>query len=219
MAVDLTLTTDMLEKIFYLATDDNIFIFESLFNKYRVNFNLSCAFDINAFLAQILSEIGPALIGVRENLNYSCKSLKIFSYYRNNPKEAQKDGRCKGHAANQVNIGNKAYGKRLGNGSISTGDGYMFRGGGFFQLTGRNHYTNIPDTINAKINRAIFPEMLVEKITSTYWGLTSAMAFWSLYCDHCSTIDCTTKAINYYTDSYQRRRDNYDLVVSVTNFQ
>ncbi len=203
--------------IFYDATDKDLATFFLLFDKHHTDFAISCQFDACTFLAQILSEVGPSLVGVRENLNYACDALDIFSYYQNNPSEAQADGRCGDHEANQVNIGNKAYGDRLGNGSPDTDDGYTFRGGGFFQLTGRDHYTNITNGINLKniLRNEATPELLAVKITNVYWGLLSAMSYWELYCDQCSTIDCTTQAINYYTDSYQKREDNYNYICSV----
>ncbi len=211
-----TLTIQHLETIFYDAVDVDLATFYTIYTRHHEAFAISCDFDQCAFLAQILSEVGPSLIGVRENLNYACDALDIFSYYQNNPSEAQEDGRCGDHEANQPNIGNKAYADRLGNGSPESGDGYMFRGGGFFQLTGRGHYTDSSNAINRVLpNEKASPELLAEKITNVYWGLLSAMAFWELYCDHCSTIDCSTEAINYYTDSYDEREANYIYVCGV----
>jgi putative chitinase len=212
------MTKDQLKTIFTETTEENITIFHYLFERYKLNFDIDCQFDECALLAQILSEVGPGLKGVRENLNYSCDALiSTFSYYKEHQDEAYLDGRCNGHEADQVKIGNKAYGNRLGNGDISSGDGYRFRGGGYLQITGRGHYTDLANSIIERTGIEVTPEMLADNITKVYWGLLAAMAFWEKYCDHCSDIDCTTEAINFYTDSYQKRRDNYEQVCSILN--
>ncbi len=210
------ITIDQLRQIFTEADEEDIFVFWGLFTNYAQNFDIDSDFDRCAFLAQILSEVGPTLKSVRENLNYSCDALiSTFSYYGDRPDEAYLDGRCDGHEADQVKIGNKAYGNRLGNGDIASGDGYRFRGGGFFQLTGRGHYTDLASGITEQTDTHVSPEILADNITHVFWGLLSAMAYWQKYCDHCSTIDCTTEVINKYTDSYQKRRDNYNKVCSI----
>lgn len=98
-----------------------------------------------AIMAQIAHESG-GFTKLSENLNYSSGRLKqVFSYYRANPAEAQAD------SGNQVAIGSKAYGNRLGNGPPQTGDGYEYRGRGFIQLTGKSNYNrfgvNNPDDL------------------------------------------------------------------------
>ncbi|MDY7578874.1 hypothetical protein RGU70_11140 [Herbaspirillum sp. RTI4] len=101
------------------------------------------------FFAQVREEAGSHLKASEENLNYLPEKLKsLFRYYKKNPEEALNDGRsvCKKtgkitRLANQENIANKAYGNREGNGPPSTGDGWLYRGRGIFQLTGKNNYT------------------------------------------------------------------------------
>jgi len=202
---------ELIHKIFPEADDLNVEIFTELFNEYKDKFGIDSEFDIAAFLAQIKVEVGPDLMSKRENLNYTCSSLDIFSYYQEHPDEAQEDGRCNNHEANQVNIGNKAYANRLGNGDIESGDGYRFRGGGYFQLTGRNHYTDMAIGISER-GLLITPEVLADHISTTYWGLASAMAYWDKYCDCCDTIDCVTSAINFHTDSYEERKNEYEKI-------
>lgn len=43
-------------------------------------------------------------------------------------------------AHNPVKLGNNVYADRLGNGDAESGDGYNFRGGGWFQLTGQDNW-------------------------------------------------------------------------------
>ena len=67
-----------------------------------------------------------------ENLNYSAERLlAVFPKYFKNLKE------CKKIAHNKVAIGDRVYGGRLGNGPQ---EGYLFRGRGYIQLTGRDNY-------------------------------------------------------------------------------
>ena len=44
------------------------------------------------------------------------------------------------YARNPVNIANKVYANRMGNGDEKSGDGYRFRGRGFLMITGKKNY-------------------------------------------------------------------------------
>ncbi len=210
-----TLTREHLKEIFSTATEKDLDTFYLVYSRNYDKFNISCDFDQCAFLAQILSEVGTSLIGVRENLNYACDALDIFSYYVNNPNEAQEDGRCGDHEANQPNIGNKAYADRLGNGSVESGDGYAYRGSGYFQTTGKYNFEHVLSVIYDRSGLSVPLEELPDLMVRPYWGLLGAMSYWYEHCDHCSTIDCTTSAINQYTDSYEEREANYNYVCKV----
>ncbi len=207
-----TLTEEKLQEIFYDATPEVIEEFYTLFNRYANSFMIETEVQENFFFAQIFVEVGPSLQSVRENLNYSCDALKsTFSYYNNSPSEADQDGRCGDHEADQVSIGNKAYASRIGNGSVESGDGYMFRGGGYFQLTGRANYQMIVDNINERTQNIDFKvEDYANKIAKTRQGLLGALSFWEENeCYLCNDIDCVTAKVNYYTDSYDERKDAY----------
>lgn len=115
------------------------------------------------FFAQVRQEAGASLSPKQENLNYKPAVLIAkFSYYGEHANEASQDGRLDEvvkvekiignkkkiierektiKAANQQVIANKAYGGRGGNGPISSGDGWRFRGRGIFQLTLRDNYS------------------------------------------------------------------------------
>ena len=205
------MTKEILKQIFPGALNQDIESFNFLFNTYNKDFQIISKEDQAAFLAQVKVEVGVDLISKRENLNYTCDALDIFSYYQNHEYEAEQDGRCNDHEANQENIGNKAYGNRLGNGGPETGDGYRFRGGGFFQLTGREHYTNLAKGISEKLGNEVLPEELASGIESVFWGLLSAMAYWEKFCTSCpeGDINCITSTINHCTDSYNERAEIY----------
>lgn len=210
-------TQDKLETIFHEASESKVNEFYDAFNEFAKPFGITTEVQENFFLAQIVAETGYALEGKRENLNYSCSALKAtFGRYKNNPNWAKRDGRCNGHVANQVNIGNIAYADRIGNGDISSGDGYRFRGGGYFQLTGRANYQRMATVIQQTIGDAIGPEGLESEITTPRVGLLSAMAFWlDNKCYKCTHIDCVTKKINKYTDTYQKRKEIYQWIATL----
>ncbi len=215
--VGCTCTKEKLTSIFYDAQKSDIDEFYLLFERYARSFNINNETQEDFFLTQVFSEIGSELIGVRENLNYSCDALKsTFSYYGDNPQEADQDGRCGNHDANQVEIGNKAYGNRLGNGAPSTGDGYHYRGGGYFQITGFDNYDLTISNINEATGLSFLTYDFANNIILTPQGVLASMSFWKQNdMNQCSTIDCTTEIINKYTDSYDERSDNYDWISSL----
>ncbi len=212
-------TKEKIGKIFYSAPKKRIDIFYETFKEFAEAFGITTEVHENFFFAQIVAETGYRLNGGRENLNYSCAGLRhSFSRYRRNPNWSRRDGRCNNHRANRVNIGNVAYANRIGNGDISSGDGYRFRGGGYFQLTGRANYRTMANVIQRTIGDPIGSEGLASEITTTRVGTISALAFWlENQCFECTHIDCVTKKINKYTDSYTKRKRLYQWIASIDN--
>lgn len=95
------------------------------------------------FLGQVHHETGGFTSG-RESLNYSVNALLTsFGRHRISEQDARKFGRGTEKPADQVAIANAIYGgdwgkKNLGN--TQPNDGWLFRGNGSIQLTGRaNH--------------------------------------------------------------------------------
>lgn len=207
------LTSSRLKHLFPKASDQAAEEFVEIFIRYADDYGITTSFLINAFLAQLIAEDGTRLKSVRENLNYRCSALRrLFGYYRRNPSHAVSDGRCNGHKANQENIGNRAYANRIGNGSVDSGDGWHFRGGGFFQLTGRSNYA----AMAAMMPEATTAEELAEQITTVKYGLLSAMAFFKHNnLADCKDIDEMTKKINIHTASYAKRKALYKHIAEV----
>jgi predicted chitinase len=86
------------------------------------------------FLAQGIFETNY-LQATSENLNYSAERLRqIFPRYFPTLEEAR------AYERNPEKIANRVYANRLGNGDEASGDGYRYRGRGFFQLTGKDNY-------------------------------------------------------------------------------
>jgi putative chitinase len=98
---------------------------------------------VAAFLAQIAheSDFKPR----SENLKYSGEGLlKTFGRHRISREDCARFGRTATRKANQEAIANLVYGGNYGAlnlGNTQPGDGWLFRGGGPLQLTGRRNYT------------------------------------------------------------------------------
>jgi putative chitinase len=139
------------------------------------------------FLAQAAHESGQ-LRQVRENLNYSAEGLlRTFGKYFTPELAAQ-------YARKPEKIGSRVYANRMGNGPEITGEGFKYRGRGFFQITGKENYTVCGASLG--LDLLANPELLER----TKPALASALWFWNTrnlnrYAD-ANDIRGMTKAIN-----------------------
>ena len=86
------------------------------------------------FFAQTAHESGN-FKGFSENLNYNAKGLrKTFGKYFPN------DALARAYERKPQKIANRVYANRMGNGDVSSGDGWRWRGRGALQLTGHDNY-------------------------------------------------------------------------------
>jgi len=212
---EIILTEDKIQAVFYGATTENVQEFYRVFNKYAYAFRITEEVHVNFFLAQLLEEVGPSLVPVRENLNYSCDALKkIFKYYRSNTKAANADGRCSDHKADQYKIANNVYNGRLGN--VKSDDGSKFRGGGYIQITGRSNYEQATSRIVKRTGKKIKVHEVLERIEDVDVALLTAMAFWDLNKIYkCPDIDCVTSKVSKYTKSYAKRKNHYKKIAKL----
>ena len=98
--------------------------------KGEINTPRRCA----AFLGQVSVE-SMGFTHLTENLNYSAPRLrKVW------PKRFPNDATAEAYAHNPEKLANYVYASRLGNGDAASGDGWLFRGGGLIQTTGRFNY-------------------------------------------------------------------------------
>ena len=103
------------------------------------------------FLGQVHHETGGFHSG-RESLNYSVNALlTTFGRHRISEVDARRLGRTSNQPANQQAIANIIYGgdwgrRNLGNTQIN--DGWLFRGNGSIQLTGRANHQQFANSIN-----------------------------------------------------------------------
>lgn len=95
-------------------------------------------------LATAWHETGGKMQPIAESLNYSVSGLmNTFSRARISKADCDRYGRKDGKAANQAAIANCVYGGEWGKknlGNTKQGDGWLYRGRGYVQITGRANY-------------------------------------------------------------------------------
>jgi putative chitinase len=126
-------------------------------------FGITNSFRLTHFLAQVAHESGNFRY-TRENLNYSTEGLlKVFpKYFDKNTAPL--------YARRPQAIANMVYNGRMGN-KLKSNDGWMFRGAGFIQLTGRTNFKAFSDFIGD-------PKIMDDpSLVATKYPLTSAAWF------------------------------------------
>lgn len=103
-----------------------------------------------AILSEAHHETGGTMQPIEENLNYSAKRLTQVW-----PKRFPSIAAAQPYANNPPALANKVYGGRLGN---ALNEGWLFRGRGLIQITGRENY--------AKFGIASAPEKALQMATS-----------------------------------------------------
>jgi putative chitinase len=196
----LMISRQQIESLYPRAKRDHIDSFTeqapALFEHHGIS---KSANRLHYFLAQIGHESG-GLVTVEENLNYStARLLEVF------PRRFSSFDDAKKCAGNAEAFGCEVYGGRLGNGRPPSKDGFIYRGRGYIQLTGRSNYAAIGAA--AKIADLVdYPE----RAASPTHALALACAFWSSRdinqtADEDDFIKCTRK-INGGTVGLQERR-------------
>lgn len=146
--------------------------YKTLFEKYKVNTPLRIAH----FMAQIEHE--SHLKPINENLNYSYERLlQIFkSDFDVNKDKVLSDIEKKFAetiAKKPEQIGNFVYANQNGNGGISSGDGFKYRGRGFIQLTGKSNYQLLSKDTGIDFIKK--PDLLLEEANA----MVGALWFWN----------------------------------------
>lgn len=107
----------------------------------------------SAFLAQAAHE-SAQLRALVENLNYSAAGLLQTWHRRFTAAEAED------YARHPERIANHVYALRMGNGDEASGDGWLFRGRGIFQVTGRGNYAVCSNDLYGDDRLLESPELL-----------------------------------------------------------
>ncbi|AVV37337.1 glycoside hydrolase family 19 protein [Pantoea vagans] len=123
------------------------------------------------FLAQTGHE-SAGFLKVEEGLNYSENALTAMFGKRITAEQARAYGRNAMHAANQKMIASIIYANRNGNGDVSSGDGYRYRGRGLIQITGKSNYAALVKQLAADV--ASNPDLLL----GYRFAAMSAAAWW-----------------------------------------
>ncbi len=130
--------------------------------------NIDSKQRVCAFLAQCGHESGGFTIFI-ENLNYSKEGLlRVFPKYFN-----EKDAET--FARKPIDIANRVYANRMGNGDVSSGDGYRYRGRGIMQITGKANYSSFSQWAMGNTHFVTNPDIVAQPS----WAITSACWYWS----------------------------------------
>lgn len=225
-------TREMLQ-ILFKASDSKVLdevanVINSLGSHFSINTNLRLAH----FLAQVREEIGPKFEPRIESLNYSESSvLKTFKQIT--PAQAEQYARDEDTpVADQVAIANIVYANRMGNGNADSNgngkldkqdDGYMYRGRGTLQITGKYNYQEVQKRIDKYYPNSGVNILTGSNVDSLLGSILIGMGFWiwkDLYRladvgTSKQVVDSITAVINKYTNSYDHRYNHFSKLVSL----
>jgi putative chitinase len=204
----MTITSDVLRKIYPLSSARAEVVSYAL-SKICPEYGIDTPDVMHEFIANLIEECA-GFTKFDENLNYSAPrlmqvwksrfpTLEIAEQYAHNPKK----------------LAEKVYMNRMGN--IHAGDGYLFRGGGAIQITGRDYYTLFTTFYNNKFNTKIPINTMAELIRtdiemaihSACWVFAIAKGLINLAVnDDMKTI---VKRINGGLTNFEERMKYYEL--------
>ena len=208
--MDKILTKDMLAAM--IPGNDKVDMWfkaiEEIFPKYEINtpermagFIAQCAHESNNFRS------------LEENLNYSEDALlRVFGrYFGKAPKASASE-----YARNPEMIANRVYNdefRKYKMGNTQPGDGWMFRGRGLKQLTGRENYTKFGKSVKMSAEQA------AEYVATEKGAIESACWFWknkklNAIADT-GDIKKLTKVINGGDIGLADRTSRYDSAIEI----
>ena len=185
-------------------------------------FKINTPQRIAGFLSQCAHESG-GFERLQENLNYSADGMagiwpKRFAVLGPDKKPIKKDGK------NQPNkfalalhrkpemIANVVYSGRMGNGPTESGEGWLYRGRGLKQLTGKDNHRACSAGLG--VDLVANPDLLLEPV----YAARSAAWFWSTNkCDvfaDAEDIEGLTKRINGGLIGIDDRKKRYASAMS-----
>lgn len=143
-----------------------------------------------------------------ENLNYRWESLRrVF------PKYFPTDELAKRYAHNQKAIASRVYGNRMGNGPEESSEGWIYRGRGILQITGKRNYQAFADYVNLDL------EEIPDFLESFDGAILSACWYWdknnlNKYCDE-KDLRGLTRAINGGYNGLEDRMAKYTKILQI----
>ena len=155
------------------------------------------------FFAQTAHESGN-FKAFSENLNYSAKGLRsIFGKY------FPTDALARAYERKPEKIANRVYANRMGNGDEASGEGWLYKGRGPPQLTGKNNYRAFGKYIGREQEILDNPDIVANELgfESALWFF-DANKLWGI-CDqgvNDATILALTKRINGGTHGLDDRK-------------
>jgi len=183
-----------------------------------VEFEINTPQRIAAFLAQTSHESGGYTM-LTENLNYRAATLAAcwpnrFAVLGADKKPIRENGKLVPTAvANSIAgkpelIANLVYSGRMGNGPAESGEGWLYRGRGLKQLTGKFNYEKCGAALG--LDLVGNPDLLLEPMAAArsagwFWKANNLSAFADV-----GDIKGMTKKINGGLIGYEQRQALYD---------
>jgi putative chitinase len=168
--------------------------------------DLSTPERLAAFIAQCAHESGGFKF-LEENLNYKAESLcKVWPSHFNHEIANE-------YAHNPQKIASRAYANRMGNGDEESQEGWMYRGRGFLQTTGKKGYEELSDA--TQIDFVNNPDA----VATPEGACVSAAVYWekhglNRFVDSNEFVGLT-KAINGGTIGLDDRMTRYNHALSI----
>jgi putative chitinase len=129
---------EQLKQIMPLAPAQLLEQFLIEFNLQLPGYEIDNPLRLAAFIAQGAHESGE-LKELVENMNYS-KPERLMAVW---PRRFPTIESALPYIKNPEKLGNYVYASKLGNGDPTTGDGYRYRGRGWFNVTGKDFYSEM----------------------------------------------------------------------------
>lgn len=186
-------------------------------------FEINTPERVAAFIAQTAHESGGYTM-LSENLNYRAATLAAcwpnrFAVLGPDKKPIKENGKLVPTAvANSIAgkpelIANLVYSGRMGNGPAQSGEGWMYRGRGLKQLTGKDNYARCGSAIG--LDLVLQPDLLLEPVAAArsagwFWRANNLSAFADV-----EDIKGMTKKINGGFIGLEQRQALYNKVKSV----
>jgi putative chitinase len=184
------------------------------------NYTIDTSKRIASFLSQCAHESLDFTV-LQENLNYSATALATTWPNRFAIKDSAgipvKPYRSNALAneieRNPEKIANNVYANRMGNGDVSSGDGWKYRGSGLIQLTGHDNYKLFSEHKNISIDDC------VDYVKTTEGAVEAACWFWkshniNQWADK-ENIEMVTKTINGGLIGIEDRKKRYGKAIQL----
>lgn len=161
------ITGSILKQLAPSIPSDKANTIAALLDKICPTYGINTPDIFHEFISNLLEETGEFKT-LEEGLNYQSIALqKLFSRQRIGMGQTIDFGRTMTHPANQQMIANTIYGGQWGLinlGNRQQGDGWMFRGSGPMQLTGRALISKFAAYYNARYGTSFTPEAMADEL-------------------------------------------------------
>lgn len=175
-------------------------------------FNISTPLQQAAFLAQCGHESGN-FTKLEEDLRY--RAATLMKLFPKTPKRqwgfTQEEADL--YAGKPERIASRIYGGRMGNRDEKSGDGFLYRGSGYLQLTGAANFFHASKALGQDFVKT--PDL----VRTPEWGMKTAGWYWSTHkCNQLAEAKDwvgLTKAINGGTIGLDDRIHHTNLALAV----